>query len=133
MYSQESITKIQEMKAQFALKSVKTLFGIFLVINLLACMSMKDGKKTDRIDRGPGVVWIKRDNYSPGNITVALNTTITWTNKDLWPHTVTSDTKLFDSGKIKSGDTFAYQFTTPGTFNYHCEIHHEMKGVIIVH
>lgn len=106
---------------------------VFTLLNLFSsCMNMKHGMKTDMTDRGAGIVWIKHDDYSPGSITVPVNTTVTWTNKDLWPHTVTSDTTFFDSGKMKSGGTFSYKFTTTGTYNYHCKIHGHMLAKVIV-
>jgi plastocyanin len=95
-------------------------------------MNMKSDKKSDKTVRDTGVVWIKNDNFSPDSITVPVNTTVTWTNKDKWAHTVTSDEPLFDSQKIKSGKTFTYKFISPGTYNYHCKIHDGMKAKVIV-
>jgi len=81
---------------------------------------------------GPGIVWMKWDAFSPGVLTVPVNTTVTWTNQEWWPHTVTSDYGLFDSKKLKAGKSFSYKFTSPGTYNYHCEIHKMMTGKVIV-
>ena len=72
--------------------------------------------------------------YSPSTITVVIgvNNTVTWMNNDAVPHTVTSDTGVFDSGAISQGGTFSYTFTTPGTYNYHCSYHPWMHGTVIV-
>ncbi len=48
------------------------------------------------------------------------------------PHTTTSDTKAWDSGKLAKGATFSHKFMTPGSFAYHCSIHPDMKGTINV-
>ena len=72
--------------------------------------------------------------YSPDTITVVVgvNNTVVWTNNDNMPHTVTSTTKLFDSGNMNPGDTFSYTFTSPGTYSYSCSYHYWMKGTVIV-
>ena len=81
---------------------------------------------------GTKEILIQGNAYSPATLTVNAGTTVTWTNKDAVDHTVTSDTKLFDSGNISSNGTFSYKFSTAGTYNYHCTIHQEMTGTVIV-
>jgi plastocyanin len=70
--------------------------------------------------------------FSPQTLTVAVNTTVTWTNNDGVTHTVTSDGAVFASGNVAPGGTFSYQFTSAGTFPYHCSIHNSMTGKVIV-
>jgi plastocyanin len=72
--------------------------------------------------------------FSPKVITVIIgvNNTVTWINNDVVPHTVTSDTLLFDSGPISQGATYSYTFTTPGNYSYHCSYHMWMRGMVIV-
>jgi len=72
--------------------------------------------------------------YSPDTITVVIgvNNTVVWTNNDMMPHTVTSTSKLFDSGNMNPGDTFSYTFTSPGTYSYGCTYHSWMKGTVVV-
>ena len=65
-------------------------------------------------------VKITNANFSPHNLNVAAGTTVTWTNDDTAPHSVTSDSKgLFDSGPIQPGATFTFTFPQAGTFPYH--------------
>ena len=66
------------------------------------------------------------------DVVIGVNNTVVWTNKDSTPHTVTSTTKLFDSGNMNAGDTFTFTFTTPGTYSYVCSYHPWMKGTVIV-
>lgn len=92
------------------------------------------GKTPTGTNTGPGTneVWIQGSAFNPDKITVTAGTTITWTNKDGAVHTVTSDTRLFDSGDIAANGTFTHKFTTAGTFLYHCKVHTTMTGSVVV-
>jgi len=72
--------------------------------------------------------------FMPASITVPVGTRVVWTNQQPQvPHTVTSDTAgLFDSGTIQTGATFAFTFNQVGTFAYHCNIHPNMHGTVVV-
>jgi plastocyanin len=74
------------------------------------------------------------DNYfQPNQITVPVGTTVRWTNSGHHQHTITSDTDLWDSGKLSPGEGYGHTFTAPGTYPYHCTVHaKEMRGVVIV-
>ncbi len=76
---------------------------------------------------------VKIDNFTfaPQAITVKAGTTVTWTNDDDIPHTVTS-TGHFRSRALDTGDKFTFTFTTPGTYEYFCSLHPHMQGSIIV-
>jgi plastocyanin len=78
------------------------------------------------------MVKMKNDKFSPSVITVKVNTTVTWSNKDLWGHTVTADNGLFSSGKLTAGDQWTFTFTKPGEYPYHCDIHKHMTGKVVV-
>lgn len=73
-------------------------------------------------------------NYEPVNITVVIgiNNTVTWVNQDNAKHTVTSTSKLFNSGDILPGGSWSYTFTKPGVYEYYCLYHVWMKGYVIV-
>ena len=81
---------------------------------------------------GANEVWMQSTAFSPGTRTVAVNTTVTWTNKDNFDHNVVSDSGLFNSGIIAAGATYSRTFTTAGTFPYKCTLHANMNGTIIV-
>jgi plastocyanin len=70
--------------------------------------------------------------YTPSSITVAAGQTITWRNETLGPHTVTSTSELFNSGRIEGGTSYSLKLSNPGTFDYYCTIHPTMKGVVTV-
>src|SRR6185437_1460351 len=53
-------------------------------------------------------------------------------NETLGPHTVTSTTELFNSGRLDGGTSYSLKFANPGTFDYYCTVHPTMKGVVTV-
>lgn len=65
-------------------------------------------------------------------LTVKPGTTVTWTNADDIPHTVTSTTGAFRSKVLDSGDKFSFTFAHAGQFGYFCSLHPHMTGTIIV-
>jgi plastocyanin len=80
---------------------------------------------------GPPVT-IENYTYIPATATVAVGTTITWTNQDSVKHTVTERNKLFDSGLLAKGESFSYTFTEKGEYDYYCTLHPYMTGKVIV-
>jgi len=70
--------------------------------------------------------------FGPATMTVPMGTTVTWTNMDSVAHTTTSDTGVWNSGTLSPGMSFHYTFNTSGTFPYHCMIHPNMHGTIVV-
>jgi len=72
--------------------------------------------------------------YTPDPLTVVVgvNSTVTWVNNDIAPHTVTANDASFDSGNVSPGQSFTFTFTTPGTYQYHCVYHPWMTGTVIV-
>ena len=71
--------------------------------------------------------------FNPAQITVPVGTQVTFANNDGASHTVTADNGDFDSGTLKTGQTFTYTFNKAGTFSYHCNFHTYMKGAVTVH
>ena len=70
--------------------------------------------------------------FKPKTLTINAGDSVIWTNRDPAFHDVTSDTNLFNSGVMTTGKTFKYTFKESGTYQYHCESHPYMKGVISV-
>lgn len=65
-------------------------------------------------------------------LTVAPGTTVTWTNVDEDPHTVTANDKSFHSAALDTNDKFSFTFNKPGEYSYYCSLHPHMTGKIIV-
>jgi plastocyanin len=81
-----------------------------------------------------GAVEVKIDNFSfgPTTLTVAVGTTVTWTNRDDIPHTVVSDDKIFKSKVLDTDEKFSYTFSKPGIYPYFCSLHPKMTGKVVV-
>jgi plastocyanin len=77
-------------------------------------------------------VTIDNFSFTPQQITVKAGDTVTWSNRDDIPHTVTSTTKVFSSKALDTDDKFAFTFATPGSFSYFCALHPHMTGSIVV-
>ena len=77
---------------------------------------------------------VKIDNFSfaPGAFTVAVGTTVTWTNRDDIHHTVVSTDGVFKSKVRDTDEKFSYTFTKAGTYPYYCTIHPKMTGKVVV-
>ena len=84
----------------------------------------------------PATADVKIDNFSfgPASVTVAVGTTVTWTNRDDIPHTVvsTDDPKAFKSKVLDTDEKFSYTFAKPGTYPYFCSVHPKMTGTVVV-
>ena len=79
-----------------------------------------------------GALTIQDFSFAPATLSVAVGTTVTWTNQGPSSHTVTADDGSFDSGTVHSGSTFSQTFATAGTFSYHCNIHPDMMASVTV-
>ncbi len=72
--------------------------------------------------------------FVPDSITLltGANNTVTWTNNDSVPHTVTDVAGAFKSGNMNAGATFTYTFTQSGTYHIKCDYHPWMHMTVIV-
>lgn len=70
--------------------------------------------------------------FVPANITVSAGDSVQWTNLDDESHTVSATDGAFESGLMAGGVTFSQVFDTPGTYDYVCAIHPEMRGTVTV-
>jgi len=77
-------------------------------------------------------VSIENMQFQPDVVSAAKGDTIIWTNKDLFPHTVTSTTGDFDSHEIKPGESWTYRPSKGGDVAYICSIHPTMKATLKV-
>lgn len=70
--------------------------------------------------------------FDPGQLNIAPGTRVMFINNDTEPHTATTDNGLFDTGVLEPGDSSWVLFEGAGTVTYHCELHPDMKGSIVV-
>jgi len=71
--------------------------------------------------------------FEPASLQVAAGTEVTWDNHDsLVAHRIASDDGSFDSEDLHQDDRFSHTFDAAGEYPYHCAIHSQMTGTIVV-
>lgn len=85
--------------------------------------------------------------FQPSQVTITAGQTVTWVHQDgNTPHSVTSDPgspERFDSNPncsslitatcmTQNSPPFTHTFSTPGTYAYHCKVHANMTGTVVV-
>jgi plastocyanin len=90
----------------------------------------------------PGSSSLTDTAYQPNPVQVSVGDTVTWTNDDTQPHTVTSGQNGQPDGKFDSspnfnplmapGQTFSHTFTEAGQYPYYCALHPNMVGTVSV-
>jgi plastocyanin len=78
------------------------------------------------------VVEIRGLEFIPASIDVNPGDTITWINKDVMPHTATSDDGAWDSGDIAAGAEWTLSVESDFAGGYTCTYHPTMMGEISV-
>lgn len=83
-----------------------------------------------------GTVIALRDfEFAPEEVRVPRGTRVTWLNcegENIDAHTTTSDAGVWASGSMRTGAAFSRVFDEVGRFEYHCEPHPFMRGVVVV-
>ncbi|MGH2731877.1 MAG: cupredoxin domain-containing protein, partial [Actinomycetota bacterium] len=82
-------------------------------------------------------VGIKDQAYAPAALAVNAGDSVIWTNNETResgiPHTVSSSGGgPLKSGSLQPGASYTYTFANPGTYNYVCDVHPNMKGSVTV-
>jgi plastocyanin len=117
--------------------------SLILILLISGCVGNKtDTQPTPAPSTNPGQtttsstsfsVEIKSFAFNPETINISKDQTVTWTQFDPIPHTITSlNSSVLNSPSLSSGQTFSYTFNETGTFEYYCKFHSSMKGKVIV-
>jgi plastocyanin len=114
-------------------------------VTVLACVSERGGGPgniagecrvpVSVIDSTHVIVAIRNFAFLPDSLKIAPGATVTWVDcEDVGqqPHTTTSNTSVWNSPTMASGDRYSHTFAAPGTFGYYCTIHPYMIGKIVV-
>ena len=76
--------------------------------------------------------------YSPLNLEIPRDTTVTWVNEDSVPHNIQSQDEfgkvsdMFNSPPLNTGDRFEFTFEESGVYNYYCSFHPWRVGLVTV-
>jgi plastocyanin len=77
-------------------------------------------------------ILIKDFMFSPMALTTTVGVEVTWVNQDDEAHTVVSDTGLFHSAALDTGNSFTFKFDKAGTYHVYCSLHPQMVATIVV-
>ena len=107
--------------------------GQDFVISLAQIAGTGSGMQKVVAKKGPDTVAIGDFTFGPETLQVAKGTYVSWTNTDDSPHqvTVTSAGGL-RTEVIQRGQKAFLKFDTPGTYDYICGLHPNMKGKVEV-
>ena len=111
--------------------SIGNLIFMFALAIALVVVSPPTRVKGEEAKAGTEV---KVDNFtfSPETLTVPVNSTVTWVNKDDIPHVIASNDGLFKSKALDTDQKYSYTFGKAGTYPYYCSVHPKMVGKIVV-
>lgn len=77
-------------------------------------------------------VTIKNFQFGPGSITIKAGQSIEFANLDDVQHSATADDGSWDTGLMGQGEKKTITFSKAGTYAYHCSVHPNMHGTVIV-
>src|SRR5215467_1002067 len=110
---------------------VNTVVAALLAISIALVLNPCRAKAAD--DQA-ATTEVRVDNFTfgPDTLTVPVNSTVTWINKDDVPHVIASNDGVFKSKALDTDDKYSYTFSKAGTYPYYCSIHPKMVGKIVV-
>lgn len=84
-----------------------------------------------------GRVLVQGFRFQPAELTVAVGSTVTWSNEDDIRHTATSGTPGAADGRFAvaldgKGTQGSASFGEAGRYTYFCEVHTSMLGTVVV-
>lgn len=120
--------------------AVASGFAAALLVGAGACGSGSSGKPSPPAASPPAssapaaAATITITNFTfTGPTTVSPGATVAVTNSDSVEHTVTSDGLSQFDVRAPGGQTVTFKApTAPGTYPFHCSIHPEMHGSLVV-
>lgn len=120
----------------------RRITGAVLVLSVLglllgACSTASSSGPTQSATPSSGAasatITIQNFSFMPATLTVRPRARVTVTNRDSVTHTLTSTTRVFNTGDIAPGQTVTFIApSAPGKYPYLCLIHQYMTGTLIV-
>jgi plastocyanin len=99
--------------------------GVLLVLGVVAVSGCTTHYSSNTIT-------IQNTAFYPTTLTVKPGTTVTWINKDNETQDIVSNTGIFDSGNLKTNQSYNYTFNQSGSYPFHSTINANLTGTIIV-
>jgi plastocyanin len=115
----------------------RTLFvgtvAIALLVAAVAILMLQPTRaRSEEVKSSPAQISVDNFTFAPNTLTVPVNSTVTWVNKDDIPHVIASNDGLFKSKALDTDDKYSYTFNKAGTYAYYCSVHPKMVGTIVV-
>lgn len=105
--------------------SVRRAVGLVAVLSCLLLAQVAPSAGADRsVAVGQG-----GDRFTPARVEIVAGDTVVWTNHGGW-HNVHGDG--FSNAVSDTSWTFRHTFSSPGTFDYVCDVHPNMRGTVVV-
>ncbi len=116
---------------------MKRIFVAFLLTTILLFTGAVCTNQNGNNDSGvvkTDIVVISDSGFKPESLTVSKNTAVQWINEGDKQHQIVSDGDIreLQSGILEKGNNFTFVFENSGAWKYHCNIHPEIKGEIVV-
>lgn len=70
--------------------------------------------------------------FAPARLTVAPGDQITWTNRDVVPHTATASDESWDTGLLEQGQSKTLTIAEGLQIRYFCRYHPSMKAELVI-
>ena len=106
--------------------------SVLITVSIIIASCYKSKNSYNSSSSTTSKVSITSTGYSPSSLTVAMGSTVTWTNNDNTAHTVTNAEGSINSGDIAPGSSYSKTFAAVGTYNYNDTHNTNMTGVVIV-
>lgn len=136
------------MQKPTAVRVVITALALIAAIFAVACFSERQATAPSiatgdcRIAVGSPIIGstraliaLKNYGFHPDTLRIKAGTVVTWLNcepQTIEPHTSSAEGGEWNSGYLSPGSSYSWTFQSVGRFNYFCEPHPFMKGVVIV-
>ncbi len=78
------------------------------------------------------IIEIHKMRFQTKLLNVKIGDTVTWTNKDIVPHTATASDKSWNSGRLNKGESFTLTITNQTKLDYFCIYHRQMQAKLVI-
>lgn len=110
----------------------KVFAAVLIVLSVTILLLLRPARATSQEKQAAPEVRIDNFTFGPMELTVPVNSTVTWINKDDIPHTVVATDGAFKSRALDTDQKFSFKFEKAGTYSYYCSVHPKMVGKIVV-
>ncbi len=119
-------------------RRILLLFAAILAVATIAIASTACSSTTTTASEedAPAIamtVHVKDGEFDPRDIEIEAGGTVMWINDDIAPHDLhfLAPNKLY-SGVVRPGKAWIHTFAAAGNYDYYCDFHNTMKGVVVV-